>query len=303
MTRLKPYLQLVRLPNLFTAVADSLAGWLLVEGSLHSPGKWLPLTLASLVTYAGGIVLNDVFDFEVDRKERPQRPLPSGRVSRRLAERFGVACLVLGLAFAALVSVRTVVVEAVLIAAVLVYNAGFKKTVLGPEFMGACRGLNLLLGLSASANFGGVAGWTAALAYATFVAGITWISRSEVDPVSVTTPGRAVGLILQNAAFLGYLALASHPDWFAQDGGRAVKWAPIGVGLLIAVAAVVNRRSVMALRSTEPAVVQRAVKAGILSLVWLHVGLLMAVQGPFAALAVGWLWFPALVTGRWLYST
>ena len=72
---------------------------------------------------------------------------------------------------------------------------------------------------------------------------------------------------------------------------------------MIAVAVVVNRKSVMALRSPDPAVVQRAVKAGILSLVWLHVGLLTVVQGPFAALAVGWLWFPALVAGRWLYST
>ena len=34
---MKPYLQLVRLPNVFTAAADSLAGWLLVGGSLDSP--------------------------------------------------------------------------------------------------------------------------------------------------------------------------------------------------------------------------------------------------------------------------
>ena len=37
---IKPYLQLVRLPNLFTAAADPLAGWLLVRGSLDEPGRW-----------------------------------------------------------------------------------------------------------------------------------------------------------------------------------------------------------------------------------------------------------------------
>ena len=47
--------------------------------------RWLPLLAASMVLYASGIMLNDVFDFEVDRLERPGRPLPSGRASRRTA--------------------------------------------------------------------------------------------------------------------------------------------------------------------------------------------------------------------------
>ncbi len=38
MRRLKPYLQLVRLPNLFTAAADPLAGWLLVGRALVEAG-------------------------------------------------------------------------------------------------------------------------------------------------------------------------------------------------------------------------------------------------------------------------
>ena len=31
------------------------------------------------------MVLNDVFDAEVDAREQPDRPIPSGRVSRRAA--------------------------------------------------------------------------------------------------------------------------------------------------------------------------------------------------------------------------
>src|SRR5665213_993065 len=99
---IKPYLQLVRLPNLFTAAADSLAGWLLARGSLEEPGRWLPLVLASVAIYAGGIVLNDVFDFEVDLVERPGRPLPSGKVSRRFAAWFGGIAMAIGPGLAAL---------------------------------------------------------------------------------------------------------------------------------------------------------------------------------------------------------
>ena len=83
------FLQLIRLPNVVTAAADSLAGWLLVTGSLSAPGRWLPLLAASMLLYASGTILNDVFDFEIDRVERPGRPLPSGRVSRRIAAWLG----------------------------------------------------------------------------------------------------------------------------------------------------------------------------------------------------------------------
>ena len=93
---IKPYLQLIRLPNVFTAAADSLAGWLLVRGTFEAPGRWLPLVAASMATYAAGIALNDVFDYATDLQERPHRPLPSGRVSRRFAAWLGATLLVLG---------------------------------------------------------------------------------------------------------------------------------------------------------------------------------------------------------------
>ena len=49
-----------------------------------------------MVLYASGTALNDVFDFEIDRAERPGRPLPSGRVSSRSAAWLGGLGLVLG---------------------------------------------------------------------------------------------------------------------------------------------------------------------------------------------------------------
>src|SRR5262249_62140595 len=98
---LKPYLQLIRLPNVFTAAADSLAGWLLVEGSFARPAHWLPLCGASMAIYAAGIALNDVFDVDLDRAERPTRPLPSGGVSVRFATWLAVGLLTAGLGLAA----------------------------------------------------------------------------------------------------------------------------------------------------------------------------------------------------------
>ncbi len=174
------YLQLIRLPNVVTAAADSLAGWLLVTGSLGAPLRWLPLLASSMVLYASGTMLNDVFDFEDDRRERPGRPIPSGRAARHTAGWIGGLGLAAGPCLAlASGSAASGLLATVLALTILAYDAGVKRTWLGPVFMGACRGLNFLLGMSHAAALGGPIAWVAAFAYGFFVAGITIGSRSE----------------------------------------------------------------------------------------------------------------------------
>ena len=300
---LKPYLQLVRLPNVFTAAADSLAGWLLVGGALAAFDRWLPLSAASMAIYAAGIALNDVFDYEIDLQERPGRPLPSGRISRRFAAWLGGILLALGPCLAALSGSRSsVAVALALVACVLGYNLGLKRTVLGPEVMGACRGLNLLLGMSQAEQLGGPIGWLAAGSLALFVVGVTWISRSEAE-TSGRIGGIAAGMILQNAAILGLMAVALQPRRFTSPlGDRPI--VPLeGLLVLLVVAWVVNLATGRAIREPIPARMQGAVKTGVFSLVWLDVGLVAAVRGPLPALAVALLWVPAFFLGRWLYST
>ncbi len=299
---LKPYLQLVRLPNVFTAAADSLAGWLLVTGTFAAPARWLPLLGASMAIYAAGIVLNDVFDFEIDLRERPGRPLPSGRIARRVAAWLGGALMVLGLVLAALSgSWSSFGVAAALVACVLGYDAGLKRTVLGPQVMGACRGLNVLLGMSQVAAFGGPTAWLVPIAMTVFVAGVTWISRSETE--TGQTGGVVAGMILENLAILGLLAAALQASRFP-NAGTVRPLIPLeGLLVLLVVAWVVNGASVAALREPVPARLQRAVKTGVLSLVWLNVGIVASVRGLPAALAVAALWLPAYLLGRWLYST
>ena len=135
--KIKPYFQLVRLPNVFTAAADSLAGWLWIGGTWERWGVWLPLVVASMSIYAAGIALNDLFDLKIDREERPNRPLPSGVVSGRFAAVLGTALLAIGFGSATLVLKTSVaIVAAALIASVLAYDLGVKRTALGPEIMG-----------------------------------------------------------------------------------------------------------------------------------------------------------------------
>lgn len=307
---LKPYLQLVRLPNLFTAAADSLAGWLLMGGALGDARQWPWLVGSSVATYAGGVVLNDVFDVEVDRRERPGRPVPSGKVGVRAAGIAGAVLLVGGVVAAWASGTRHGLgVSLALTACVVLYDVGLRRTALGPQVMGACRGLNLLLGMSQAARLGGPAAWGVAVAYGLFVTGITWISRSEAEPIAGVRRSVAAGVLLQNAAFVGYLAAAVHPELFpggppAAAGAKTTGSTTEGLLFLLLFALWVNHNTVQAIRAEDPAVVRRAVSVGILALVSLHIGLVVAVKDlPPGTIALVALWLAATFCGRWVYST
>ena len=251
-------LQLIRLPNLFTAMADSLAGYLIVHGRAISPLDLFGLMLASALIYGGGCAINDLCDRELDQWQRPKRPIPSGAVSPRAALLLGLSLLALGLVAAALVSWAALEVAALLVVLVLCYDGLTKEMpVLGSLTMAACRGGNLLLGMVT----GGPAGVVLLLPLISmgYVFGLTALSKFET---ANPTPHRARAIVLGLGAGLalpamlvwgGYLAptalvglvvlvgLVGLPlgQWLRRPGsvtaGRAVTALVLGVAVLDAV--------------------------------------------------------------------
>jgi 4-hydroxybenzoate polyprenyltransferase len=134
MQKLRAIVQLLRLPNLFTAVADPLAGWFIA-------GQTVPLCSAlgaSACLYASGIVFNDCFDYAADCRNRPERPLPRGNLSRPFAWTLAVVLMLGGFALAP--NLRALVIAA----SILVYN-GIRKW---PWLLGLCRAFNMTLGMN-----------------------------------------------------------------------------------------------------------------------------------------------------------
>ena len=74
----------------------------IATGSTAEPLRWLPLAAASMVLYASGTALNDVFDCEIDRAERPGRPLPSGRIGLAHGIILGLLAIAVGAIWLAL---------------------------------------------------------------------------------------------------------------------------------------------------------------------------------------------------------
>lgn len=177
---LKGYLQLMRPANLPTAAADIFAGAALagILSSTSLDANIFYLVLSSVFLYAGGVVLNDVFDYNLDKIERPERPIPRGLIPLKSAATFGSALLAIGVLLAFLVTQLSGILALSLACAIVLYDAFSKKhDFLGPLNMGLCRGLNLILGMSI---FGELNNWWYAVIPLVYIFAITLISRGEV---------------------------------------------------------------------------------------------------------------------------
>jgi len=197
--------RLVRVPNLATAAADSLAGFLVVARltALDWPPAACGLAvLASLAFYAAGIVLNDVYDVELDRVERPERPLPAGVIPVRQAAFAAQVLMAIGAAAACGAAVTAnspwpALVGASLAFAIWLYDRLAKATVAGPLAMGGCRGLNWLLGMTAAGGPATSDQWAIPVGMGLYVAGITLVARDEASGSRRAT--LAVGAVVMAA--------------------------------------------------------------------------------------------------------
>jgi 4-hydroxybenzoate polyprenyltransferase len=176
----------MRPANIVTSVADVLAG-IAISGFFAEPGLLMHhllsvilLCISTIGLYGGGVVFNDVFDAELDKIERPERPIPSGVITVKQGASFAIILLLAGILTAFLVNIISGAFAISISFAALIYDKwGKHNSLLGPLNMGLCRGLNLLLGVSILTPQLG-AYWYVAIIPIIYIASITMISRGEV---------------------------------------------------------------------------------------------------------------------------
>lgn len=312
------YARLCRIPNVFTALADIGMGLAFVQTPLRK--AWLAaLTLgaASALLYTAGMVLNDVFDIDVDRRERPQRPLPSGQIDWNWARRLGYLLLGGGVALSWLAGFlpaqsaeipwRSGCVGTVIAVFVVLYDGVLKKTWLGPLGMGACRFGNVLLGMSLAADASG-GHWAtlhyepsqlfAAAGIGAYIVGVTWFARTE----AVTS--QRPPLILAIAVMAGGIILLSMFPNHAQAYGKVRLAVPILWPVLLAALFLpIVRRASAAVMYPEPQRVQGTVRLCIQSLILFDAAVAVSVGHPLWGVGIIVLLGPMLLLGRRVYST
>lgn len=254
------YLRLMRPANIVTAIADVLAG-IAISGFMAA---WvfnylhiLPVLLLCISTaglYGGGVVFNDVFDADLDRVERPERPIPSGLISLREATTLGSILLIAGIVAAFAVNLTSGLLASLITIAALVYNKwGKHHSLLGPPNMGLCRGLNLLLGVSVLPS--SISGWWyIAFVPVIYISSVTMISRGEVHGSNRTLLYGASALYILVIGLIFYFA-------FINDNVLIV------LAFLFPFAWMIFKPLIKAVKEPSGLNIGKAVKAGIIALI------------------------------------
>ncbi len=301
----RSWLQLIRLPAVFTALADICAGFACKRSSFEPVTEFAALLTASGCLYLAGMIFNDVFDRRRDAIGRPGRPIPSGRIGVMRAVVVGVLLLAAGIGSAATVSRQALLISLALTACILAYDGLLKATVLGPIAMGSCRFLNVMLG--SAIDDVSLFVWAPpqiyiAAAIGIYVAGITWFARTE-ERMSARWP-LIGGAVLVNVGMATLAATYSEQTLlFPWMWAGEVRPAAL-VLLVIAIALTVDRRIVAAVVDPSPGLVQAAVKLMLLSIITLDATAVLAASGDvMLAIATALLVLPAIIFGRWVYLT
>jgi 4-hydroxybenzoate polyprenyltransferase len=235
------YLRLGRVSNLPTVWTNVLAGAAL-SGGEAAPGRLALLTLALSLFYTGGMYLNDAFDREVDARERPERPIPSGRIAAGRVFAIGFAMLAAGLVLLVPGGVAAVGAGAALAAAIVYYDFHHKGNRLSPLLMGLCRVLVYLtaaLAVTGRLSAAVVGGAAALLAY---LIGLTYVARQE----NLTEVRNVWPLLFLAAPFLYAVPAAAAGGAAAAVYAAFLAWVVHAVSLLRR-ARPDNRRAVVSL--------------------------------------------------------
>jgi len=221
--RLRAWAELARISNLPTVVSNVIAGIGAFAGTAATgdeaglPGTRVVGILLALVAvsliYLGGMILNDVCDVEIDRTQRPGRPIPSGRVTRASALRAAVGTLVGGPVLLLFCNMTAALLGAALAGLVVLYNLIHTRWGISVFVMGLCRAMIYPAAVSAvlhsrestyaAAYAGGLLG--------AYTAMFSMVARAEASGRLIRWPALVIPLWLLPLTVVAQLVDTVHP--------------------------------------------------------------------------------------------
>lgn len=124
---MRPWITILRPLNLFQATLAVVLTTAFL-GEMEQTNILILLILSVISINAGGNIINDVYDLEIDRINRPHRPLPSGAMSVTQARIYLVVLFTAGSLFSWFISLETFVIAGPISIPILIaYSACFKR--------------------------------------------------------------------------------------------------------------------------------------------------------------------------------
>ncbi len=206
---MRAWLELARVSNLPTCASNVLVGAAI--GGVTCDITWPAVgvvAVAVMLLYVGGMALNDVVDYRIDLRQRPGRPIPSGRIPVRQATGAAIVCLAAGAGLTAFAGRPAVWFAVVLAAAIVVYDLVHKRVAASAVLMGACRGLVYLTAAAAVCwPLDRPVATILSLAITVYVALVTVLARAEAHTprIRIVVGRWLAGISIVDAIFLALL--------------------------------------------------------------------------------------------------
>jgi geranylgeranylglycerol-phosphate geranylgeranyltransferase len=145
--RVQAYLHLIRPSNFVIAIASIFVACLLAGGTMDMLVTMIAAALAGGVIGAGGMVINDLYDIEIDRINKPERPLPAGLITRKSALITYAALSISGIVLSFFTSTAALIIALAAVPMIFAYSAYLKRTpLLGNLLVAFLTGLAFLYG-------------------------------------------------------------------------------------------------------------------------------------------------------------
>ena len=141
------YLHLIRPSNFAIAIVSIFVACLLAGGTMDSLVMMIAAALAGGVIGAGGMVINDFYDIEIDRINKPERPLPAGLITRKSALITYAALSISGIVLNFFTSTAALIIALAAVPMIFAYSAYLKRSLLlGNLLVAFLTGLAFLYG-------------------------------------------------------------------------------------------------------------------------------------------------------------
>jgi geranylgeranylglycerol-phosphate geranylgeranyltransferase len=134
MNKILAYLKLTRPPNNLIVALSVLVG-ALVAGEIDHWWGVVFACLSALFISAGGNCLNDFFDVEIDRINKPFRPLPRGEISTKSTLWFSGFLFLIGFCLSIFIGLLSVVIAITAIILLIFYGHTLKRKLFWGNFV------------------------------------------------------------------------------------------------------------------------------------------------------------------------
>ncbi|MGJ8652505.1 MAG: UbiA family prenyltransferase [Opitutaceae bacterium] len=172
---LKTHLELARASNLPTVWSNIIAA-LLIAGQANLTA--IPLCIAGSLFYIAGMYLNDFFDADYDQQHRPERPIPSKRITRRSLLFFAIGYFIVGLIITTVINPSSLLFALPLVGCILWYDIDHKDNPYSPLTMAGCRALLFIwAGSTISIEFN-LSVYIGAIVLFAYIAGLSYLPRN-----------------------------------------------------------------------------------------------------------------------------